>query len=72
MICSNGELGGMNNLETIYIWLWNGSLYSHLSLRGVPDVLGIHISNLVMKPKFKMSWVEWGGGGYSALFFSGP
>lgn len=37
---------------------WNAFLYSHLNL-GVSDVLGIHISNSVMRPLYKIPWEEW-------------
>lgn len=48
----------MNNLKIIYIWLGNAFLSFHLDL-GVSDVLGIRISNSVMRPQYKIPWEEW-------------
>lgn len=49
----------MNNLNIIYIWLWDASLCSHLNL-GVSDILEIHISDSVMRPWCEMAGEEWG------------
>ena len=59
MICSNGEEGGVNNFKIIYVCLGSAFLHSPVSL-GVSDILGIHMSQLVMKLRSKLPWEERG------------